>query len=185
MQISIDTEILDSIFTPAANAARFVGDIDDDIVGDALTKWINEINRLVSGLLGKPYDPQLTEAPTQDGEPEFSVEGGVNLLRELIARVDALANAAQSHLDEMILDEKDQSTSTRAPRASDRRDVRLGSGGGRGRRCDRCRVRHAWLGLITASTGERRGCMAQLWCPATSVVLRQVGVRPKLSGPLL
>ena len=112
MQIEIDTEILETIFTHATTAARHAGyidnvdnvvDIDDiDDAIDALIKSINEICRVVAGLLGKSYAPQPAGAPIEDGEPEFNVANAVDDLRQLVAKADALANAAESLLDEMI-----------------------------------------------------------------------------------
>jgi len=106
MQIDIDTETLETIFTHATTAARHAGYLDDidDIVEtvDPLTTSINEICRVVAGLLGKSYAPQPAREPTQDGEPEFNVANAVDDLRQLVAKADALANAAESLLDEMI-----------------------------------------------------------------------------------
>ena len=61
MQIEIDTEILETIFTHAARAARLAGYLDDPIavdgtsVIDEVTKSLEKISRLVAARLGKPY----------------------------------------------------------------------------------------------------------------------------------
>jgi hypothetical protein len=107
MQIDIDTKILETIFTHATTAARLAGYLDDPIavdgtiVIDEVAKSLEEIGRLVAERLGKPYDPQLEGKPTQDGEPEFDVAVSVDGLRQRVARVDALATAAEHFFEEM------------------------------------------------------------------------------------
>lgn len=103
MQISIDTEILESIFTHATNAARLANDIDDGIIDDALTKSINEIHRVVAGMLGEPYDPQPTGEAMLDVEVEFDVASEVDLLCQLAARADAMAHATEELFEQVIV----------------------------------------------------------------------------------
>ena len=61
MLIEIDTEILETIFTHAARAARLTGYLDDPIAVDGtstideVTKSLEKIGRLVAAQLGKPY----------------------------------------------------------------------------------------------------------------------------------
>lgn len=107
MQISIETKILENIFTYATNAARLIDDMDKNIVDDELSESVNQICRTVARLLGKSYDAEPEEASTQDGEFEFDVADAVDDLRQLVARVDALITAAESHLDEMIWSDDD------------------------------------------------------------------------------
>jgi len=103
MQISIDTEILESIFTHATNAARLANDIDDGIIDDALTKSINEIHRVVAGMLGEPYDPQPTGEAMLDVEVEFDVASELDLLCQLAARADAMAHATEELFEQVIV----------------------------------------------------------------------------------
>ena len=79
MQIGIDTWFLESLFARFKLAGRLVDNIDDPIVADELAKSINEVNRRLAELLGKPYDPQAAGDPsgsqaagdpTEDGEPD-------------------------------------------------------------------------------------------------------------------
>jgi len=64
MQIKIDTEILETIFTHATTAARLAGYLDDPIavdgtiVIDEVVKSLEKIGRLVAERLGKPYGPR-------------------------------------------------------------------------------------------------------------------------------
>src|ERR1043165_7603835 len=107
MQIMIDTEILETIFTHATTAARLTGYIDDPIavdgtsVIDEVVKSLEKIGRLVAERLGKPYDPRLEEDPFLDGSPEFNIAVSVNGLRQRVSRVDALATAAEHFFEEM------------------------------------------------------------------------------------
>jgi len=101
MQISVETELLETIFTHAKGAARIASFLDNAIVLGALNKSINEICRLVAGLLGKPYDPKSMKELTRGDEPEFDVAIAVDDLRQLVARADALASAAARLMDEM------------------------------------------------------------------------------------
>jgi hypothetical protein len=101
MQISVETEILETIFLHAKGAARIASFLDNAIVLGALNKSINEIGRLVAGLLGKPYAPKSMKELTRGDEPEFDVAIAVDDLRQLVARADALASAAERLLDEM------------------------------------------------------------------------------------
>jgi hypothetical protein len=55
MQISTDTEILETIFTHSTAAARLTDYLDNTIVAGALIKPINEISLIVAGLLGKSH----------------------------------------------------------------------------------------------------------------------------------
>ena len=102
MQISIDVEILENIFTHANGAARIARHIENAVVGGALTKSINEIVGMVAGLLGKSYAPQLAGELMQDDESEFNFATAVGDLCQLVAKADAMANAATSLLDEML-----------------------------------------------------------------------------------
>lgn len=103
MQIEIDTEILETIFTHAARAARLAGYLDDPIavdgtsVIDEVTKSLEKIGRLVAARLGKPYGLE----PLLDNEPEFDVAVSVDGLRQRVSRVDALATAAERFFEEM------------------------------------------------------------------------------------
>jgi hypothetical protein len=114
MQIDIDTEILETIFTHAARAARLAGYLDDPIavdgtiVIDEVTKSLKKIGRLVAEQLGKPYGPRPEGEPPQDGEPEFNVAVSVDGLRQRMARVDALATAAERFFEEMPWEGKRQ-----------------------------------------------------------------------------
>jgi hypothetical protein len=107
MQIKIDTEILETIFTHAARAARLAGYLDDPIavdgtiVIDEVGKSLEKIGRLVAERLGKPYGPRPEGDPLQDSEPEFNVAVSVDGLRQRVARVDALATAAERFFEEM------------------------------------------------------------------------------------
>src|SRR4029079_15921994 len=101
MQINVDSEILENIFVHAKNAAQLAK------VGDTLPTLINELLQLVAGLLYTPYDPQLAEEVTKNVKPKFNVTDEVDLLRLLVAKVDALADAAQNYLDEMGLEQND------------------------------------------------------------------------------
>jgi len=101
MQISVDTEILETIFTHAKGAARIAGFLDNAIVVGALHKSINEIGRIVAGLLGKPYAPKLMKELARGDEAEFDVAIAVDDLRQLLARADALVSAAERLLDEI------------------------------------------------------------------------------------
>lgn len=101
MQISVDTEILETIFIHAKGAARIASFLDNAIVVGALNKSIHEIGRLVAGLLGKPYAPKSMKELTRGDEPEFDVAIAVDDLRQRVARADALASAAERLLDEM------------------------------------------------------------------------------------
>jgi len=100
MQISVDTEILETILTYARTAARITGYIDNATVGGALNKTINEIIRMVAEALGRPSVPRLIEKLPQDGKSKFDVATAVDDLRQAVAKADALANAASSLLDE-------------------------------------------------------------------------------------
>ena len=103
MQIEIDTEILETIFTHATNAARLAGYLDEPIavdgtiVIDEVAKSLEEIGRLIAERLGKPYSPE--GEPTQGGE--LDVAASVDGLRQRMARVDALATAAERFFEEM------------------------------------------------------------------------------------
>ena len=107
MQIEIDTEILETIFTHATTAAHLAGYLDDPIVVDGtivierVAKSLEAISRLIAERLGKPYGPRSEGEPTQGGELEFDVEVAVNGLRQRVARVDALATAAEQFFEEM------------------------------------------------------------------------------------
>src|SRR6185295_9062710 len=97
MQIMIDTEILETIFTHATTAARLAGYIDDPIavdgtsIIDEVTKSLEKIGRLVAAQLGKPYGLRPEGDPLLDSEPEFDVAVSVDGLRQRVSRVDALA----------------------------------------------------------------------------------------------
>src|SRR5215468_5887429 len=101
MQIEIDTEILETIFTHATTAARLAGYLDDPIVVDGtivieeVAKSLEAIGRLIAERLGKPHGPR------PEGELEFDVAVSVDGLRQRVARVDALATAAERFFEEM------------------------------------------------------------------------------------
>lgn len=107
MQIKIDTEILETIFTHATTAARLAGYLDDPIavdgtiVIDEVVKSLEKIGRLVAERLGKPYGPRLEGDPLLDSEPEFNIAVSVDGLRQRVSRVDALATAAERFFEEM------------------------------------------------------------------------------------
>jgi hypothetical protein len=107
MQIEIDTEILETIFTHATTAARLAGYLDDPIavdgtiVIDEVAKSLEEIGRLIAERLGKQYGPRPEGEPTQGGELEFDGADSVDGLRQRVARVDALATAAERFFEEM------------------------------------------------------------------------------------
>jgi hypothetical protein len=108
--MQIDTETLETILSYSMTAARLARYLGDTIIVDALTKSINEITCKVAGLIGKPYTPRPEGEPTLDGEvgePEFTVASAVDDLRQLVARADALATAAESLFNEVIWDEDD------------------------------------------------------------------------------
>jgi hypothetical protein len=50
--------------------------------------------------IDKPSARKVTKEPTQDRTPEFNVANAVNDLRQLIAKADALAHAAEDLSDE-------------------------------------------------------------------------------------
>jgi hypothetical protein len=107
MQIEIDTEILETIFTHAARAARLAGYLDDPIavdgssIIDEVTKSLEKIGRLVAAQLGKPYGLRPEGDPLLDSEPEFDVAVSVDCLRQRVSRVDALATAAERFFEEI------------------------------------------------------------------------------------
>lgn len=100
MQIRVDTEILETIFTHATTAARIASYIDNATIGALLNRTINEIIRMVAEVLGRLSVPRLAEEPTQNGKSKFDVSKTLEELRQVVARADALANAASSLLDE-------------------------------------------------------------------------------------
>ena len=102
MQISVDTKFLEAILANATAAARIAAHVDNAIIAGGLNKSINEISRMVAHQLGMPYVPRAARALAQGGEPEFNVATAFDDLRQVIARTDALANAAESLLDEMV-----------------------------------------------------------------------------------
>jgi len=117
MQIGIDTWFLESLFARFKLAGRLVDNIDDPIVADELAKSINEVNRRLAELLGKPYDPQAAGDPsgsqaagdpTEDGEPdELEL---ANLLDDLcwsVARADTFTSAAESLIRELVDEDRD------------------------------------------------------------------------------
>ena len=75
MQITTDTEILETIHTHATSASRLAGCINDAsdraIVIDALTSSINEIVRTLAELLG---DPHPIAAPVPSARPSYDDE---------------------------------------------------------------------------------------------------------------
>jgi hypothetical protein len=107
MQIDIDTEILETIFTHATRAARLASYLDDPIavdgtiVIDEVTKSLKKIGRLVAERLGKPYGARSEGEPPKESEPEFNVAVSVDGLRQRMSRVDALATAAERFFEEM------------------------------------------------------------------------------------
>lgn len=107
MQIKIDTEILETIFTHATTAARLTGYLDDPIVVDGtivieeVAKSLEAIGRLIAERLGKPYGPRPEGAPTQGGELKLDIAMSVEGFRQRVARVDALATAAERFFEEM------------------------------------------------------------------------------------
>lgn len=107
MQIKIDTEILETIFTHATTAARLAGYLDDPIavdgtiVIDEVVKSLEKIGRLVAERLGTPYGSPLEGGPPLDSDPEFDVAVSVDGLRQRVSRVDALATAAERFFEEM------------------------------------------------------------------------------------
>ena len=100
MQIRVDTEILEVIFTHATTAARIANYIDNATVFGALNRTINEIIRMVAEVLGRLSVPRLVGKPTQNEKSKFDVAETIDELRQVVARADALANAASSLLDE-------------------------------------------------------------------------------------
>lgn len=107
MQIEIDTEILEIIFTYATTAAHLTGYLDDPITVDGtivieeVAKSLEKIGRLIAERLGKPYGPRSEGEPPQGGELEFDVAVSVDSLRQRMARADALATAAERFFEEM------------------------------------------------------------------------------------
>jgi hypothetical protein len=99
MQISIDTDTLETILAHSVTAAHLASKLDHTVVTEELTKSVHEIGNIIEKLLSWPYIPRQTEKPGQMGKPEFSVANAVDDLRQLVARVDALANAAENLLD--------------------------------------------------------------------------------------
>jgi hypothetical protein len=116
MQIGIDTWFLESLFARFRTAAHLVGNIDDPSVADELAKSINEINRRLAELLGKPYDPQAAGEsssqaagePTEDGESdELELANLMDDLCWLVARADTFNSAAESLIRELVEEDRD------------------------------------------------------------------------------
>jgi hypothetical protein len=102
MQTSIDTEILETIFTHATTVARLASYIDNGIIIDGLTRSTNHIRRIVAGILGKAFDPEMPREPVRDSDHEFDAADAIDELRQIVSRGDALANAALEFLDEVV-----------------------------------------------------------------------------------
>ena len=80
MQITLDTEILETILVRATSASRLAGCINDAsdraIVIDTITASIDEIVRTLSGLLGNPHGiaaPVPSARPTYDDDEPTAV----------------------------------------------------------------------------------------------------------------
>ena len=100
MQTRVDTEILETIFAHATTAARIAGYIDNATVGPLLRRTINEIMRVVADVLGRLSVPRLVERSPQTRKSKFDVAEMVEELRQVVARADALTDAAASLLDQ-------------------------------------------------------------------------------------
>ena len=110
MQIDIDVKVLETVFAYATAAARLASYVDDEtvvdgvVIRDELGKSIGELRRLIAALLDDPGMAQTGEESTVADEPALDVAGSVDDLRQLVARADALANAAEGLFDETIGD---------------------------------------------------------------------------------
>ncbi len=117
MQIGIDTWFLESLFARFRTAAHLVGNIDDPIVADELAKSINEINRRLAEILGKPYRSEAAEEssgsqaasePTENGDPdELELTRLLDDLCWSVARADTFTSAAESLIRELVEENRD------------------------------------------------------------------------------
>ena len=86
MQITTDTEILETILIHATSASRLAGCINDAsdraIVIDTITGSMDEIVRTLSGLLG---NPRGIAAPVPIARPTFALDGTPDAVPEHVA----------------------------------------------------------------------------------------------------
>jgi hypothetical protein len=108
MQIAIDTKILETMLAHVVMTARLASHIDHDVVVDGvvvrdeLAKASGELRRIIEELLDESDGMPLGEESVTADEPPFEVADAVDEVRQLIARADALAHAAEGLFDGII-----------------------------------------------------------------------------------
>lgn len=110
MEIRITTEILEGIFTHVMTAEYLTDYIHSTVVGGALTKSINEISRIIAGLLGKPATQEPAKEPAPDGKIKFDFANAFDDLRLLVMKTDALVTTVESLFENMSWVEIDRDT---------------------------------------------------------------------------
>src|SRR5437868_4234994 len=104
MKIDIDTEILETIFRYSTAAEQLTEYVHSTIVVDAVAKSVRRISRIVGRLLGKPHDPKSAGESTQDDKVEavFNLAPAIEVLRQRVAKADALAKATESLFERVV-----------------------------------------------------------------------------------
>src|SRR4051812_7028821 len=92
MQITIDTEILETILVYSTSAERLAGYIHNTIAANA----VHQISRIVGRLLSKSSGLEPAEEQTQEDETEFGVADGVDQLPQMVAKADTMITATES-----------------------------------------------------------------------------------------
>jgi hypothetical protein len=102
MQISLNAEALEKLYTHATTARRLAGYIDAPNVLDPLTKSIGEIVSVLVEILDTPQALRQNDQVTRETTPAFDVTNPVDHLRQLIDRADAFASAVESWFEEVV-----------------------------------------------------------------------------------
>ena|ERR1043165_8493197 len=104
MQIDINKEILETIFKYSTTAEQLTEYIHSTLVVDAVSMSVRRISRIVARALGKPYDPKSAEESTPDDKVEavFNLEPAIQVLRQRVAKTDALAKATESLFERVV-----------------------------------------------------------------------------------
>jgi hypothetical protein len=102
MQISLNAEALEKLYTHATTARRLAGYIDAPNVLEPFSKPIGEIVSVLVEILDTPQALRQGDEVTRETTPAFDVANPVAGLRWFIDRADAFASAVESLFEAVI-----------------------------------------------------------------------------------
>jgi hypothetical protein len=102
MQISLNAEALEKLYTHATTARRLAGYIDAPNALEPLSKPIGEIVSVLVEILNTLQAPRQDDQVPRETTSAFDVANSVDDLRQLVARAGAFASAVEILFEQVI-----------------------------------------------------------------------------------